>query len=300
MDLKRLFPPSAQNVKDETCVIGEHEFRLDEIEFLAIEKTAIPAATFIDGGSAVIFSTPARCIGIIKVCAVRTEGLQRKEILTHQYLVSITANGKDFFVQSEALGPSDERVAQRLNAALTELPDNTTPELLLDPLRAMAERALAPEGIVIHDGSFRTTNPLLQRLAPGENTCALSKTSGIMTSKQRPIGMALLTRAPKGAWAAKLTQNIFCVRLNDRAAHTFILEGCNEALPLLAAWSADMTFPGYPYPLVLADQMARVTNNERDAWRIVLSSDENAMKILADELKATDAHAMLEHILYGR
>ena len=300
MDLKRLFPPSSQTAKDETCIIGEHEFRLEEVEFLPITKQDIPSATFIDGGSASIFGTPARCIGIIKVCAVRTEGLQRKEIITHQYLVSITTNGDGFVVQSEALGPSDEYVGQVLNCEITGLRE-FTPEMLLDPLRAMAERALAPQGIVVHDGSFRTTNQLLQRLVVNKNACALSKTSGILTSKQRPIGMALLTRAPKGSWMAKLAPGISCVRLNDRAAHTFILEGnCDDALPLLSAWSADMTFPGYPYPLVLADQMARVTNNERDAWRIVLSSDENAMKILADELKATDAHAMLEHILYGR
>jgi hypothetical protein len=301
MDLKKLFPPSMQEAKDETCVIGEQQFRLDEVRFSSIAETALPDAVFIDGGSAALFSTPARCIGLIKVCAIHTAGLERKEIRLNQYLVSITANGRGFAVQSEPLGESSEEISRCLDGELI-VPD-ATPEMLLDPLRTMAERAIAPQwGIVIHDGSFRTTNVLLQKCPPGTNASALSKTSGTVTSKQRPIGMALLTRAPKGAWHAHLAKGISCVRLHNHAAHTFLLEGnaSAEVLSLLVAWSNDMTFPGYPYPLVLADQMARVTNNERDAWRIVLSNDENAMQILADELKASDAHAMLEHILYGR
>jgi hypothetical protein len=61
-----------------------------------------------------------------------------------------------------------------------------------------------------------------------------------------------------------------------------------------------MAFLGYPYPLVLADQLGRVTNDERDMWRTILASDKAASQLIAAELHASNSHDVLEHILYGK
>jgi hypothetical protein len=299
MKFAKLFPPSSQHHGEETCIIAEQQFKLSDVRFSNIPETAVPSAAFVDGGSAVLFSTPARAFGILKVAVVHTEGLKRTAIQVHEYLVSVTRIDGTYAVRSESLGNADERVSACLEG---EFPAEVEmPEMLFDTLRTLAEWAAAPQGIVIHDGSLRTTNKLLQgRCSPHAH--ALAKTTSILTSMQRPLGMALLTLAPSGCWHASLIANTSCVRLHASAAHTFLLEGdaTPEVLSLLRAWSADMSFPGYPYPLVLADQMARVTNNERDAWRMILKSDVEAAKVIDDEMKAQNAHDMLEHILYGR
>ena len=71
------------------------------------------------------------------------------------------------------------------------------------------------------------------------------------------------------------------------------------ALETLRAWSADAAFIGYPYPLILADQLARVTDQEREMWRMMLAADAASAERLRTELRASDAHDVLEHILYG-
>jgi hypothetical protein len=303
MDFARLFPPGSRENKLEWCTIGEQTCRLDETQFFPIVKAEVPDAAFVDGGSAVLFATPARCFGLIKVAVVHTAGLKRKEVAMHSYLVSITANGGSFLVRSEALGGADKKVSACLDGEFT-IPE-ATPEMLLDPLRTLAEYAVAPDGLVVHDGSLRNPVPYLS-CKPKDTAVAVAKTSGVLTSGQRPVGLALLHRSPAGAWRTHLATNgvqTHAAKLHERSGHIFFIEGkrvSDEVFSLLAAWSADMSFPGYPYPLILADQLARVTNNERDAWRMILSSDQNAAKILSDELKANDAHAMLEHILYGK
>lgn len=301
MDFARLLPPTTDDGKPETCPLAG--MPLESLGFSAIEQGDIPDATFIDGGSAVLFSTPSRCFGLIKVVAIATSGMERKGIKAHQYIVSITANDGGFTVKNQPLSGADERISACLDCELKGLPQETTPAMLIDPLRTLAEHAIAPAGIVIHDGSLRTTNAVIQeRCAVSPGAIALAKTSGVLTSRNRPLGMALLRHAPAGAWICQLSDATHCVRLHPAASHVFLLEGdiTPQALSLLAAWSKDLAFPGYPYPLQLADQLARVTNNERDAWRIILSSDKQAQEILNSEMRASDAHAMLEHILYGK
>jgi hypothetical protein len=303
MRFAKLFPPGTADSKPETCTIADANVALDSIAFSTIPQQDIPDITFIDGGSAVLFSTPTRAFGIIKICEVRTKGLKRESVKLHQYLVSVTRDGA-FTIRSEPLAGADPAVSACLDGEI-ESPD-ATPEQLIDTLRALAERAIVPASLTVHDGSLRTTDPLLQRCAPSKDTFALAKSSAIITSRSRPLGVALLQRAPAGTWAAQLCDNTiktWAVRLHQRAAHVFLLEGTREEpalLSALAAWSQDITFPGYPYPLVLADQLGRVTNNERDAWRLILRSDAQAAEVIADESRAQDAHAQLEHILYGR
>jgi hypothetical protein len=194
-------------------------------------------------------------------------------------------------------------------AGTLPVPDEGMGEHLIDLLRAEGERRLGiavetatppieshVAQLIVHDGSTRI--PIGLPLA--KNAIGIMKTNSILTSAHRPLPVALLERAPAGIWAAEL-EDTWCVRLHPRASHIFLVDGACDAaaIALLASWSDDAAFPGYPYPLVLADQLARVTNNERDAWRVLLKDDLAASHII-DEGLSSDAHDMLEHILYGR
>ena len=73
----------------------------------------------------------------------------------------------------------------------------------------------------------------------------------------------------------------------------------NEKIPELAAElsenSKEITFPGYPYGLIMADRFARVSNNEADITRAKIRATADAgMKKLLKQEKALDAHGILD------
>lgn len=297
MGFLKLFPAAAEDGNEEYFAINGTKKNIKEIQFSKLPQQEPAAATWVDGGSAVLFSTPSRCIGFLKFCTVKTQAMERKEVMVHSYLVSITRSNGSFVVRNQATKNPIDALDNALHLEIP-LESDATPEMLLDVVRQLAEQSLSTE-ITIHDGSSRSTHPYMQKHS--KKMHAIAKTSDLVTSKSRPIGFALLQHAPAGIWYANLTDNMVAVRLHERASHIFLVEQATpELLNLLQAWSADLAFPGYPYPLVLADQLARVTNNERDAWRAIIGSDAEAMKILSGEVKASNAHDVLEHILYGK
>jgi hypothetical protein len=329
-----LFPDApAQDYSGETATVrGGGPFDLSAITFFPIASipgTAIPDATWIDGGSAPLVSTPTRAVALIKTAAITTIGRERRDIGAGTMLVSITASGDEFLIRTQHINGEElllpETIRRDELAATPEERALLTPLLLIDTLRTLAEHTLAARhtGIVILDGSLRHVDPYLRaQCQPRRGMNALAKTSALLTSHGRPLTAAVLARGPRSMWSALLdhtanttapkdnaTKSMWCVKLSANASRAFLLETSADAsvggsaralLDLLAFWSRDSAFPGYPYPLVLADQFARVTNHEQEMWRAMLASDAKAAARLRSELPASDAHDVLEHILYGK
>jgi hypothetical protein len=227
-----------------------------------------------------------------------------------QCTLSATRDGQTFLIRAESDAmlrtlslPSD------IPAAL--LPEDITPAGVIDVVRTCAEFAVAKSlstgATVIRDGSSRTTNRFLAMQAA--HVPSIAKTSDVLTSYGRPIAQALSELAGSGTWVAACHQenamakmpSVAIAKLHDASTHVFLVESMTASvLSTLKHWSCDLAFPGYPYPLVLADQLARVTNQERDAHRAILLADPALAKLLRAELRASDAHDVFEHILYGK
>src|SRR5690242_13435934 len=114
MKFAKLFPPSVQDGRDETCAIGSGVFNVKDVVFSVLPEIAVPTVTWVDGGSALLFGTPSRAIAVVKICAITTEGMMRKRTVTSTYLVSITAESDRFLVRSEGLSNGDERTTSCL------------------------------------------------------------------------------------------------------------------------------------------------------------------------------------------
>lgn len=290
-----LFPPAIADNAPEMCILDGEKVNMQELNFHLLPKIAIPDATWVDGGSSILFSTPTRALAILRVCAIKTEETKRTSITTHTYIVSITRSQEGFLVKNSCINNPDSEISNCLETTITDLPPETTPEQLVDILRALAEQC-KQDGLTIHDGSTRTEHPYLQKHL--KKTIGLAKSSYLITTKGRPLTLALLEHAPQGVWWVQLTKTTACVRLHERSDYVFLLEQPSpNVLALLSHWSADAAFPGYPYPLILADQIARVTNAERDMWKVILSNQTDAIEL---EKKTLDAHDVLEHIIYGK
>ena len=331
---------SAKKYSGEYCVVAEKTIPLRDLQIVHLPvinlslAAPLQQAVFIDAGSMILFTTPSRVIGIIRVCAVHTAGLQRTRIERVTYLVSITqecdaADDEVFLSSAEPIGQSDERIEQCLTRTITkkEIADASREfnlSTLLDTLRTLAERAFAPfDGVVVFDGSIRTTNRYLQNhLLYREHEYALAKSSSLVTNKHRPLGAAIkqivartagnLSKTNTLGWSVSLGAAggalLSCVQLHASSKHVFLLEGnarCDEKslasiASLLASWSCDAAFLGYPYPLLLADQLARVTMQEQATWKALLATNATVGPLLFEELRSSDAHATFEHILYGK
>lgn len=367
MDFRELFPDAhAARYDGEIAMYDGDTLDLDNLRFTTIIPTAPhpeAKAVWIDGGNAILASTPSRCIAIIKTCAVHTRGMERERLDVTTVIVSVTATDETTFTVRTKHIEGDAHVAASLPATIRrdELARTKeegaliTPSMIIGTLRALCEHTAAVRAlnatdtdtnthrtnkkqgddtrgdtIVVKDGSLRTPDIYLRRHCTMDDhrLFALSKTSTLLTNGGRPLTTAIAARAPAAtAWSAPLVKHeteqttpltaqsttqsstAMCIRLHPHSQHAFLLENANTkidvksdmqlTLKTLCAWSADAAFIGYPYPLVLADQLARVTDQEREMWRMMLAADAASAERLRTELRASDAHDVLEHILYG-
>ncbi|MBI2146708.1 hypothetical protein HYU22_05200 [Candidatus Woesearchaeota archaeon] len=83
------------------------------------------------------------------------------------------------------------------------------------------------------------------------------------------------------------------MKLHPQATHVFRFQGNGGILPSLVANSSDPLFLGYPYGLIMADKLARVSNAERNSLRMsLLLRKEN--REIAEYLSTMNAHEILD------
>ena len=200
--------------------------------------------------------------------------------------------------------------------------------------RRAVERELESDDVLVMDGTLRTTFLKESNYANAAFSIAkdkgvvytgLSKTSRLFTT----TGLSLLGAVRKLAmdnqigsmWyyypvAESLTPEhqgaIFLVKLSDQSQRVFRFEiqaeqakgleqtdRLNEIFSELALNSSDLSFPGYPYGLVDADDNARVRFEELETYRVMLLSEISKLGSAAKfvrHMEAIDAHIALNSL----
>jgi hypothetical protein len=200
-------------------------------------------------------------------------------------------------------------------------------------LSGLVERELDGGDIAVRDGTLQTavrnesgpaSKAFSAALDKGVVLTALAKTSTLFTSS----GISLLAAVEKlsrdggrtGCWYYHpLVRNehpehraeIFACRLHPASKHVFRFEVLREqarqmgpaelgrVFGELAANSRDLAFPGYPYGLVDADDLARVRRHEKEALKALLASalaEKGSWERVRSHLSAVDAHDILDQI----
>ena len=166
--------------------------------------------------------------------------------------------------------------------------------------RRFAELALAAEiapqaDYILLDGTLEKTYPqeekFLQQLP--KNTAALAKSSALFTSAGNNPAVLLQKKSPSGCWSYALNNQTAFVKLHEKSKHIFRFEGASEILPKLLCQCTDATFLGYPYGLILADQLARVSNEEKKSLQMRFLLDKENKEIL-EYLSTGNAHDILD------
>jgi len=150
---------------------------------------------------------------------------------------------------------------------------------------------------------------------------SLSKTSGLFTDSGSSVLGAISEFADsnniEGEWYHPIFESrkhhVFCmvVKLQSFSDWVFRLdfqldqfkdlneEKLNSVLSLFCSNSTDPTFPGYPYGLIDADLSARVSRDEIDYYRALISSQISELKRqgrFVRCIRAGDAHNLLNTI----
>lgn len=159
--------------------------------------------------------------------------------------------------------------------------------------------------------------------AKGAALCALAKTSSLLTTTGFPLAYAVdsiaeTEKVPAPWLYYPLCENknpghpaeIFVVKLHKNSARAFRFEmdkhsaqiegNVISAISEISANSCDASFIGYPYGLIDADAMSRISFREAQNYRAMLSSVLEKKGALASIQKlsgAIDAHDVLNEII---
>ena len=199
------------------------------------------------------------------------------------------------------------------------------------------ESMMDENDILVTDGTLQTafTNEnnyldKIHELAMKKNIVlsGLAKTSSLFTT----TGLSLLGflgmitedwRIDHGRWFYKVAEGItsshaamiYIIKLHESSNHLFRFEiskkqaqkmndsQITDVMSNLASNSNDISFPGYPYGLIDADDNARVKGNETDAYKIMILSEISSRGLwntFHRYMHSSDAHDILNSLKGGK
>ncbi len=268
---------------------------------------------YIDGGQAEIISTGNFCLSFIRVFAQVFENNQKIKSYKNEFYLFTRAewSEKEIFYESKIF-PLQEKIIDEedlfisSNDSTIKTGTERAPiSKIINMARRFAELSLASKvenaDFVVLDGTleptFKNEEKYLEKLS--KNCCALAKSSSLLTTSGNSPVILLNKIGLSGCWSYFVdTKNNFKTyfgRLNEKAVHVFRFEGDQDILPHLVQNCQDALFLGYPYGLIYADKMARVSNNEKKSLMMkMLLKEEN--KDILDYLTSSNAHDILDNI----
>lgn len=295
-----------QFTKEDELLLNNHSSRFDTTNFTPLTPKN-ETITFIDGGEAQIINAGSFCISIIRTAAITFEGTTKVSQKIQEFYLFTSAKtieGKVWYTstifseKTPLININDLHVSSH-DPLLTGSAQRAPIEKMTNMARRFAELSVAAsikKGIVVLDGTKDNTYPneekYLQNLS--DNVCALAKTSTLFTKQGNNITMFLQEHGPQNSWIYSTPQMNF-IKLHPKAKHVFRFEGKQEHATAILPLSSDPIFLGYPYGLILADKLARVSNNETASLRNRLSLNKDYQELIT-HTNATNAHSILDNI----
>lgn len=263
---------------------------------------------FIDGGQAEIISAGNFCLSFIRVGAVLFQGDSKVGSDKKEFYVFTKAR----YINNEVLYESmifpvgsGKKLIEEKDVSISSTDSSIRIGMERAPITAVsrmarrfAELQLAASihaDHVLLDGTLEPTLKNEEKyvtMLPA-SVSALAKTCSLFTASGNNPVVLLNKIAGKGCWSYRVENRTCFVKLQEQSKYVFRFEGNADILPYLLPNSRDALFLGYPYGLILADQLARVSNEEKNSLRMnFLLRQEN--KEIMNYLNATNAHEILD------
>ncbi|MBI2541319.1 DNA double-strand break repair nuclease NurA [Candidatus Woesearchaeota archaeon] len=311
--------------------------KIDAKNFHAItKKFSGRSIAFIDGGNAEIIGSGSFSLNLVRICSViykdnKRIGTKKFEILA--FVQAVSQNNEihfktTFFKAKNSLemdefsfSSFDRALMLGFNRAeISSMPNAIRRFAELKLAKLIAEEKLAD--IIVLDGNLQGTltneNEYLDELyAPcGRNDivlAALSKTTSLFTDNGDLLSAVLGNLSPSGPWfyhpiaeisSASHKAEMFFAKLHESSRHIFRLEIFNEqkakaeeTINSLAGNCIDPIFIGYPYGLVEADKIARVSHNEKESLKTIFLAKLSS-KNIEKYLNSANAHEILDRVSF--
>ena len=264
----------------------------------------------VDGGNAEILNAPSFSLNFIRVVGVFYNENKRIDILKKEFFCFVKAENKDDKISYSVEIFGDNIFDKELNFSseiktLRGEKYRIEIESVGSMVRRYAELKLAESIVnncqentsIVVDGSISANSEeelsLIKNLAFSAISNKvklgfLSKTCRLLTKNAYSLNSVLNEAGPKSSWFyypvfeinnKDYLGEMYFVKLNSKANHVFRLEiggkdkgNVEEYILSLALNSNDPIFYGYPYCLIEADKMARVSNNEKEYLRTIFLS----------------------------
>jgi|SRR3989338_7417924 len=316
---------------------GHKAHKIDLKNFHPIAKTSSSKKiAFIDGGNAEVISSANFSLNLIRVCFVVYENNKKitaKKFEILAFIQSINQNNEIYYKTSffKANNPIDMEEISFSSFDHTLMLGINRADIsgVANALRRFAELKTAKliaddkiADIIVLDGNLQSTLTNESKyLAELYESCsknnitltALSKTSSLFTDNGNLLSVVLgnITNIPVWFYHPIVEINnanhkaeMFFVKLHSKSKHVFRFEIFNkqksdaeEIINLLASNCVDPIFIGYPYGLVEADRIARISNSEKDSLKtifLVKLKNKNIEKYFS----SVNAHEILDRISF--
>jgi hypothetical protein len=293
--------------------------------FSAVEATS-GDAIFIDGGNTELVESPTDSFQFIRTAAVKFSGKERKWMKKNEFYAKTTTeiSGNDAIYSTRIEKPDGKAIAEiKVSTASVSEGGRIQASKMGSVARRVLELAMAKESaenekgiVIVLDGTLEAVFPgeekYLQQLydaaEKNENiVVAVAKTNTVLATDGKLFAELLEKNSPGGAWrypqVAEITNEnhkaeLGFVKMHEKSRHIFRIEvykkqanEAEKAINVIAMTANDVTFPGYPYGLMIADRMARVS--EIDAEYLMAKNIESEKKF-GSGIRALNAHEILD------
>ncbi len=296
--------------REDSILLKGSSFALQPTHFQLIPtQRADRTIAFVDGGQGEILSGGNFSLHFIRIAGVVFKDNRKRKSIIHEFYVFTTAfsngqdiiySGKIFPVQGKALISENVLRISSRDPTIRVGTEMAPISVIATIARRFAELQLAAQldaEAVILDGTLEPTflNEETYLTPLGKKVSALAKTSTLFTRSGNNPMQLLQKYGPFSCWKYAVDSKTYFVKLHPQAKHIFRFEGDPDLLPELMRNSADALFLGYPYGLILADKIARVSNKEVSSLRMnFLLRKEN--EEIQQYLRSTNAHEILDNL----
>lgn len=305
--------------------INEKNFH--ELGLFSDSKTLVG----VDGGNTNILSAPNFSVDFIRVVGVFYKENKRINIIKKEFFCFIKAENRNekIIYSVDIIGDTffDVPIIDSEISTLDGEKYNLEISSVAGMVRRFAELELAKDIInnsnkeisLVIDGSLKVKTKeelsLIKDLvlrAKEKNIPVgfLSKTCRLLTKNASSLNSALNELGHKSSWYyypvfrinnEDYLGEMYFVKLNSKSKYVFKLEidkqtGAENYILSLALNSNDPVFYGYPYCLIEADKIARVSNKEKEYLTTIFLSKIKNKEKLNYLLSNLDAHDILDNI----
>ncbi|MBT3813823.1 DNA double-strand break repair nuclease NurA [Candidatus Woesearchaeota archaeon] len=288
---------------EDNIVFNNKVIRINKDNFQEIVLNENKTLAFIDGGQAEIISTGNFCLSFIRIAAVFFQNNKKINQIKKEFYLFTKSKylNEDLYYESKIFGNkiiNEEDLLISSNDSSIKTGSERAPiSKITNMARRFAELSLAKEiqaDHIILDGTLEPTFKNEEKYIPN-NASALAKSSSLFTTSGNSPVILLNKIGLSNCWSYFLENKTYFVKLNQKAKHVFRFEGNREALPHLVSNSKDALFLGYPYGLIFVDQIARVSNSEKNSLKMNFLLRKDNQEI-AEYLSTSNAHEILDNI----